>query len=210
MKNLIALTGACLFSVAGVFQASAQQLPNFGFNDWKGTCGETGAVTKPLFGNISLTMRQRPGKYGYQPRSEMLRSPYFIHGSHQPVVSDQNGHRWSHQTVQCRRSPSAVAFISHVIMQKGGVVQQFGCRSDPETVFGQGPVGTGFSHQKRQQRTQLLSGMRQYHPVGGVEQIYVTVESGADAPVHFLPVFAAEFFYFTDIHLQIIRTGMPL
>lgn len=61
MKNLIALTGACLFSVAGVFQASAQQLPNFGFNDWKGTCGETGAVTKPLFGNISLTMRQRPG-----------------------------------------------------------------------------------------------------------------------------------------------------
>ena len=61
MKKLIALTGACLFSVAGVFQASAQQLPNFGFNDWKGTCGETGAVTKPLFGNISLTMRQRPG-----------------------------------------------------------------------------------------------------------------------------------------------------
>lgn len=41
MKNLIALTGACLFSVAGVFQASAQQLPNFGFNDWKGTCGQT-------------------------------------------------------------------------------------------------------------------------------------------------------------------------
>lgn len=41
MKNLIALTGACLFSVAGVFQASAQQLPNFGFDAWKGTCGQT-------------------------------------------------------------------------------------------------------------------------------------------------------------------------
>lgn len=59
MKNLIALTGACLFSVAGVFQASAQQLPNFGFDAWKGACGESESIKGD---NYSIGgWNQRPG-----------------------------------------------------------------------------------------------------------------------------------------------------
>ena len=60
MKRLIALTGACLFSVVGVFQASAQQLPNFGFNSWKGACGSTEAIAGGA--GSESGMRQRPGR----------------------------------------------------------------------------------------------------------------------------------------------------
>lgn len=60
MKKLIALTGACLFSVAGEFQTSAQQLPNFGFNLWKAACGSTEAIAGGA--GSESGMRQRPGQ----------------------------------------------------------------------------------------------------------------------------------------------------
>lgn len=63
MKKLIALTGACLFSVAGVFQASAQQLPNFGFDVWKGenNCGASEAIKGGKNSISKNEFRNRPG-----------------------------------------------------------------------------------------------------------------------------------------------------
>ena len=56
----ILLGAAVLFSSSN---ASAQQLPNVGFESWKGSgkCGKTEAHTKSILGKYSSSERQRPG-----------------------------------------------------------------------------------------------------------------------------------------------------
>ena len=79
----------------------------------------------------------------------MLRGADLIHGRHQPVITDQYRYRRSHETVECRKTAPAIAFVSHIIMQESGVVQKFGCRRDPDTVFGKhGITAAGFCYQK--------------------------------------------------------------
>ena len=55
MKKSIILSGALLLSLSA-FTANAQQLPNVGFDSWKGTCGDSRALTKS-----KKEDRQRPG-----------------------------------------------------------------------------------------------------------------------------------------------------
>lgn len=64
MKNSIKLltNAGALMLLTVSLTTNAQQLPNFGFNDWKGTCGSSEAFgTGGLTSSATGDMRQRPG-----------------------------------------------------------------------------------------------------------------------------------------------------